>query len=101
MKLLFDLKFLTILYKNYQFETITFQNEIMTFQDLIIVRNLFYNHCTSYSIHFIFPFCKPFLKLFLNVADFCNQIKKKIEYDYQKMTLYYLKEYKGVFNERI
>ena len=38
MKLLFDLKFLTILYKNYQFETITFQNEIMTFQDLIIVR---------------------------------------------------------------
>lgn len=39
MKLLFDLKFLTILYKNYQFETITFQNEIMTFQDLIIVRN--------------------------------------------------------------
>ena len=61
MKLLFDLKFLTILYKNYQFETITFQNEIMTFQDLIIVRNLFYNHCTSYMIHFIFPFCKPFL----------------------------------------
>ncbi len=39
MKLLFDLKSLTILYKNYQFETITFQNEIMTFQDLIIVRN--------------------------------------------------------------
>jgi len=37
----------------------------------------------------------------LNVADFCNHIKKKIEYDYQKMTLYYLKEYKGVFNERI
>ena len=79
MKLLFDLKFLTILYKNYQFETITFQNEIMTFQDLIIVRTL----------------------NFLNVADFCNNIKKKIEYDYQKMTLYYLKEYKGVFNERI
>ena len=42
MKLLFDLKFLTILYKNYQFETITFQNEIMTFQDLIIVRILFF-----------------------------------------------------------
>ena len=41
MKLLFDLKFLTILYKNYQFETITFQNEIMTFQDSLIVRNLF------------------------------------------------------------
>ena len=81
MKLLFDLKFLTILYKNYQFETITFQNEIMTFQDLIIVRNLFYNHCTSYIIHFIFLFCKPFLE-FLCVADFCNQIKKKIEYDY-------------------
>lgn len=101
MKLLFDLKFLTILYKNYQFETITFQNEIMTFQDLIIVRNLFYNRCTSYIIHFIFLFCKPFLYFFLNVADFCNHIKKKIEYDYQKMTLYYLKEYKGVFNERI
>ena len=32
----------------------------------------------------------------MNVADFCNQIKKKIEYDYQKMTLYYFKEYKGV-----
>ena len=73
----------------------------MTFQDSIIVRNLFHNHCTSYIIHFIFSFCKPFLKLFLNVADFCNQIKKKIEYDYQKMILYYLKEYKGVFNERI
>ena len=42
MKLLFDLKFLTILYKNYQFDTIPFQNEIMTFQDLIIVQNLFF-----------------------------------------------------------
>ena len=90
MKLLFDLKFLTILYKNYQFETITFQNEIMTFQneimtfqDLIIVRNLFYNRCTSYIIHFIFLFASLFFN-FLNVADFCNHIKKKIEYDYQK-----------------
>lgn len=71
----------------------------MTFQDSLIVRkflSLYYIYNTLY-----FSFCKPFLKLFLNVADFCNQIKKKIEYDYQKMTLYYLKEYKGVFNERI
>ena len=73
----------------------------MTFQDSIIVRNSSYNHCTSYIIHFIFLFRKPFSLIFLNVADFCNQIKKKIEYDYQKMTLYYFKEYKGVFNERI
>ena len=76
MKLLFDLKFLTILYKNYQFETITFQNEIMTFQDLIIVRNLFYNHCTSYIIHFIFLFCKPFLEFFVR-SRFLQSNQKK------------------------
>ena len=82
MKLLFDLKFLTILYKNYQFDTIPFQNEI-------IYDTLYFSFLQAFSLNF------------LNVADFCNHIKKKIEYDYQKMTLYYLKEYKGVFNERI
>ncbi len=55
MKLLFDLKSLTILYKNYQFETITVQNEIMTFQDSIIVRNLFFIVLViSYTLFFLF-----------------------------------------------
>ena len=73
----------------------------MTFQDSIIVRNSFYNHCTSYIIHFIFLFRKPFFLIFFERSRFLQSNQKKIEYDYQKMTLYYLKEYKGVFNERI
>ena len=73
----------------------------MTFRDLIIVRNLFF--ITLYQLYntLYFFFLQAFSLIFLNVADFCNQIKKKIEYDYQKMTLYYFKEYKGVLNERI
>ena len=73
----------------------------MTFQDSLIVRNLFLLSLYQLYNTLYFSFLQAFSLIFLNVADFCNQIKKKIEYDYQKMTLYYLKEYKGVFNERI
>ena len=73
----------------------------MTFQDLIIVRNLFLLPLYQLYNTLYFSFLQAFSLIFLNVADFCNQIKKKIEYDYQKMTLYYFKEYKGVYNERI
>ena len=72
----------------------------MTFQDSLIVRNLFTIIVLVIAYTLFFLFASLFFN-FLNVADFCNQIKKKIEYDYQKMTLYYSKEYKGVFNERI
>ena len=72
----------------------------MTFQDSLIVRNLFTIIVLVIVYTLFFLFASLFFN-FLNVADFCNQIKKKIEYDYQKMTLYYSKEYKGVFNERI
>ena len=73
----------------------------MTFQDSLIVRNLFLLSLYQLYNTLYFSFLQAFSLIFLNVADFCNHIKKKIEYDYQKMTLYYLKEYKGVFNERI
>lgn len=73
----------------------------MTFRDLIIVRNLFLLPLYQLYNTLYFSFLQAFSLIFLNVADFCNQIKKKIEYDYQKMTLYYFTEYKGVFNERI
>ena len=72
----------------------------MTFQDSLIVRIFCLVIVLDISYTLFFFFASLFFN-FLNVADFCNQIKKKIEYDYQKMTLYYFKEYKGVFNERI
>lgn len=76
MKLLFDLQSFKILYKNSQIETITIQNEIMTFQDSLIVRNLFsvIVLVASYTLFFLFA------SLFFNFFErsrFLQSIQKK------------------------
>lgn len=50
------------------------------------------DYCTRYIIHYLLKFGKCFYHFF-TVADFCIQIVKTIEYDYQSYKEFSMREY--------